>query len=105
MFNHWMRPTIFKDSLEFFNRKKTPVFILSNIDTFDVKNAIDFHKLNVKGVITSEDVQSYKPRPEMFEQALKLSNLSKDEVLHVGDSLSSVCTERFNMGIKSVWIN
>jgi 2-haloalkanoic acid dehalogenase type II len=105
MFNHWMRPTIFNDSLEFFNRNKTPVFILSNIDTFDVKTAIDFHKLKVKGVITSEDVQSYKPRPEMFEQALKLSNLSKDEVLHVGDSLSSDVNGAMNMGIKSVWIN
>lgn len=105
MFNHWMKPSIFNDSLEFFKRNTTPVYILSNIDTFDVKTAIEFHKLEVREVITSEDVKSYKPRPEMFQQALKLSNLSKDEVLHVGDSPSSDVSGAMNVGIKSVWIN
>jgi 2-haloalkanoic acid dehalogenase type II len=105
MFNHWMKPSIFDDSLEFFKQNTTPVYILSNIDTFDIKAAIEFQKLKVNGLITSEDVKSYKPRPEMFEQALKLSNLSKDEVLHVGDSLSSDVNGAMNMGIKSVWIN
>ncbi|WP_456278784.1 HAD family hydrolase [Bacillus sp. AK128] len=105
MFNHWMKPSIFNDSLYFFKRNTTPVYILSNIDTFDVKTAIEFHKLKVREVITSEDIKSYKPRPEMFEQALKLSGLSRDEVLHVGDSLSSDVTGATNVGIKSVWIN
>ncbi|MDQ0232596.1 HAD family hydrolase [Metabacillus malikii] len=41
----------------------------------------------------------------MFQKALTLSNLSKDEVLHVGDSLSSDVSGAMNMGIKSVWIN
>ncbi|KAB8129007.1 HAD family hydrolase [Gracilibacillus oryzae] len=99
MFHH------FDDSLEFFKQNKLPVYILSNIDTFDVKTAIAFHNLKVKEVITSEDVQSYKPRPEMFEKALKLSNLSKNEVIHVGDSLSSDISGAGSAGIKSVWLN
>ncbi|TYS13505.1 HAD family hydrolase [Rossellomorea vietnamensis] len=105
MYNHWMQPSIFDDSLEFFKQNNVPVYILSNIDNFDVNTAIAYHKLKVKEVITSEDVQSYKPRPEMFEKALKLCNLSKDEVLHVGDSLSSDVSGAMNVGIKSVWIN
>ncbi|TYR74353.1 HAD family hydrolase [Rossellomorea vietnamensis] len=105
MFNHWMQPSIFNDSLEFFKHNTIPVYILSNIDTFDLKKAIEFHNLKVNGLITSEDVKSYKPRQEMFEQALKISNLSKDEVIHVGDSLSSDVNGAINMGIKSVWIN
>ncbi|MBP3952529.1 HAD family hydrolase [Bacillus suaedae] len=105
LFEHWMRPSIFDDSLEFFKGNNIPVYILSNIDTFDIKTAIEFHKLKVSGLITSEDVKSYKPRPEMFERALELSNLSKDEVLHIGDSLLSDVKGAMNIGIKSVWIN
>lgn len=105
IFDHWMRPVIFDDSLEFFKQNTTPVYILSNIDTFDIKTAIEFHKLKVSGLITSEDVKSYKPRPEMFERALELSNLSKDEVLHIGDSLLSDVNGAMSIGIKSVWIN
>ncbi|WP_088103071.1 HAD family hydrolase [Halalkalibacter urbisdiaboli] len=105
MFNHWMKPSIFNDSLEFFRHNTIPIYILSNIDTFDIKTAIEFHKLKVNGLVTSEDVKSYKPRQEMFEKALKLSNLSKNEVIHVGDSLSSDVNGAKNMGIKSVWIN
>jgi 2-haloalkanoic acid dehalogenase type II len=105
MFNHWMKPAIFNDSLEFFNQNTIPIYILSNIDRSDILAAINLHNLTVKEVITSEDVKSYKPRSEMFEYALKVSNLSPEEVIHVGDSLSSDVTGAKNVGIKSVWVN
>ncbi|WP_112180469.1 MULTISPECIES: HAD family hydrolase [Paraliobacillus] len=105
MFNHWMKPSIFEDSLKFFEYNTIPIYVLSNIDTFDIKTAIEFHKLKVNGLVTSEDVNSYKPRPEMFQKALKLSNLSKNEVIHIGDSLSSDVNGAMKIGIKSVWIN
>ncbi|UOQ50582.1 HAD family hydrolase [Gracilibacillus caseinilyticus] len=105
MFNYWMKPAIYDDAAEFMKINTIPIYILSNIDTFDIRKAIEFHQLNVTEVITSEDVKSYKPRPEMFAHALKISGLSKDEVIHVGDSLSSDIGGANNAGVRSVWIN
>ncbi|WP_416150062.1 HAD family hydrolase [Salipaludibacillus sp. HK11] len=105
MFNHWMNPPIFQDSIEFINQCTFPIYILSNIDRIDISEAIKFHDLSVKDIITSEDVKSYKPRPEMFEYALKISGFVPNEVVHVGDSLSSDVAGAKNMGIKSVWVN
>ncbi|WP_100406974.1 HAD family hydrolase [Bacillus solitudinis] len=105
LFNHWMKPAIFNDSLEFFKENTIPIYILSNIDRSDILKAINLHQLKLKEVITSEDVKSYKPRSEMFTYALKQCNLSRKEVIHVGDSLSSDVTGAKNVGIKSVWVN
>ncbi|WP_245780876.1 HAD family hydrolase [Gracilibacillus orientalis] len=100
MFNHWMNPAIFQDSVEFLNQSTIPVYILSNIDRADILEAIKLHQLSVKDIITSEDVKSYKPRPEMFEHALKISGLASNEVIHVGDSLSSDIAGANKMGLK-----
>jgi 2-haloacid dehalogenase/putative hydrolase of the HAD superfamily len=105
MFDHWMKPAIFNDSLEFFKQNTIPIYILSNIDRSDILEAINLHQLIVDGLITSEDVRSYKPHSEMFEYALKVSNLSPEEVIHVGDSLSSDVRGAKNVGIKSIWVN
>jgi 2-haloalkanoic acid dehalogenase type II len=105
MFNHWIKPAIFDDAVDFFKLNKVPIYILSNIDRSDIREAINLHQLTVKEIITSEDVKSYKPRPEMFDYALKVSGLSREEVIHAGDSLSSDVTGAKNVGIKSVWVN
>ena len=105
MFHHWRNPAIFQDAVEFLSQTEIPVYILSNIDRMDITEAIKLHELSVKEIITSEDVKSYKPRPEMFEYVLKLSGLEPEEVIHVGDSLSSDVAGAKNMGIKSVWVN
>lgn len=41
----------------------------------------------------------------MCYKAFKLCNLKPDEVLHVGDSLSSDVIGAQNIGIKVAWIN
>jgi 2-haloacid dehalogenase/putative hydrolase of the HAD superfamily len=41
----------------------------------------------------------------MFEKALSLLQLSNNEVLHVGDSLSSDVQGAKNMSIPVLWIN
>jgi 2-haloalkanoic acid dehalogenase type II len=104
-YEYWQKPGIFKDSVSFIRSIKIPVYVLSNIDTEDVLKAIEFHHLEVQDVITSEDVRAYKPRSEMFLEALSRYRLDKSEVLHVGDSLSSDIQGAQNVGIKAVWIN
>jgi 2-haloalkanoic acid dehalogenase type II len=104
-FNHWQKPKIFDDSITFLNELDLPVYILSNIDTKDVEEAIRYHDIQVDGIITSEDVRSYKPRPEMFNEALKRYNLKNTEVIHIGDSLTSDVQGAQNVGIPGVWLN
>ncbi|MEC0308302.1 HAD family hydrolase [Paenibacillus lautus] len=104
-FVHWQKPGIYEDALSFFKSCELPIYIISNIDTSDVMAAIKFHSLKVTGVITSEDVRSYKPRSEIFAEALRRYELKNTEVLHVGDSLTSDVIGAQTLEIRAVWIN
>ncbi|MFD2445319.1 HAD family hydrolase [Bacillus sp. CGMCC 1.16607] len=105
MFTPWKNPAIFTDAIEFFEKNTLPIYILSNVDQSDISEAINLLHLKVDGVITSEDVRAYKPHSEMFEYALKLSGLSPEEVLHVGDSLTGDVLGANQVGIQSCWLN
>lgn len=105
MFEYWVKPPIFKESKQFFSECPVPIYIVSNIDRADILAAIEFHGLNPKDVFTSEDAKSYKPRKELFELALKETGLEADEVLHIGDSLSSDVKGANSVGIKAIWLN
>ena len=105
MFAHWVKPPIFEDSKEFFEKSPLPVYVVSNIDTADVLQAIEFHDLHPAGVFTSEDARSYKPRKELFELALRETGLKPDEVIHIGDSVSSDVKGAGALGIKALWLN
>lgn len=105
-FAHWMKPEIYTDTLSFLRIfEKLPLYILSNIDTADIVSAIDHHKLSVTSIITSEDVMSYKPRPELFLEALNRYKLKPDEVIHIGDSITSDVRGAGGLGIGTIWLN
>ena len=105
MFAYWVKPPIFEESKRFFELCPVPVYVVSNIDRDDVLQAIEYHGLKPAGVFTSEDAKSYKPRKELFEYALKCTGLSADEVVHIGDSLSSDINGAASVGIKAIWVN
>jgi HAD superfamily hydrolase (TIGR01549 family) len=105
MFNYWRKPSIFNDSKEFFEKVNVPICIVSNIDRLDIECALQYHNLNPDFIVTSEDVRSYKPRTEIFNQALSLLSLSIDEVIHIGDSISSDIFGAKQLGISAVWMN
>lgn len=106
-FEHWKKPVIFEDTKPFLEEwnGQVPLYILSNIDTEDVSNAIEYHELKVDGVISSEDVQSYKPRQEMFLEGLRRAGLQPSEVLHIGDSINNDAWGAMQCGIDAVWLN
>ena len=105
MFAHWIKPPIFEDSKAFFEKSELPIYIVSNIDTSDILQAIAYHDLKPAGVFTSEDAKSYKPRKELFELALKKTGLKENEVIHIGDSVSSDVKGAAGVGIKALWLN
>ena len=100
-----MKPPIFEESKKFFEISPLPIYIVSNIDANDVLRAIEFHQLSPSGIFTSEDAKAYKPRKELFELALNTTGLHADEVIHIGDSLSSDVKGASSVGIKAIWLN
>lgn len=52
-----------------------------------------------------QKAKAYKPRKEIFELALKSTGLHADEVIHIGDSLSSDVKGASSVGIKAIWLN
>lgn len=105
MFEHWVKPPIFEESKQFFEICSVPVYIVSNIDRADILKAIAFHGLTPAEVFTSEDAKSYKPRKELFEFALNNTGLSANQIIHIGDSLSSDIKGASSVGINAIWIN
>lgn len=105
MFAYWMAPPIFEESKSFFAASPVPVYVVSNIDRADVIAAIEFHGLKPNGIFTSEDARAYKPRKELFELALRETGLRADQVVHIGDSLSSDVHGADQAGISAIWVN
>ena len=105
LFEHWIKPPVFEETKTFFENSPLPVYIVSNIDTSDILNAIEYHGLKPSGVFTSEDARSYKPRRELFELALKETGLKPDEVIHIGDSVSSEVKGAAAVNIRALWLN
>lgn len=105
MFAHWVKPPIFLDAKSFFEKSPIPIYVVSNIDTADVMQALKYHGLTPAGVFTSEDARSYKPRKELFELALRSTGLRPEEGIHIGDSMSSDVRGAEALGIKALWLN
>ena len=56
-------------------------------------------------VVTAQQVQSYKPAHRNFEEAIRRSGLSKDQILHAGQSLYHDIAPANALGIQNVWVN
>lgn len=56
-------------------------------------------------VVFSEDYGIEKPDPRIFQIAVEKAGCSKEQLLHVGDSLINDVGGAISAGIKSVWLN
>jgi 2-haloacid dehalogenase len=56
-------------------------------------------------VVTAQQMQSYKPSFRNFEEAIRRSGLSKDQILHAGQSLYHDIAPANALGIRNVWVN
>lgn len=56
-------------------------------------------------ILISGDFGKGKPDPTIFEHALSLMELNKDEVIMVGDNLMTDILGSNRIGMKNVWIN
>ncbi|KAK4943988.1 hypothetical protein LTR10_016508 [Elasticomyces elasticus] len=109
----------FPDTVDAMNRlsKYYKLIALSNVDrdSFSRTNAGSLKDLNFWRVFTAQDIGSYKPDLRNFEYLFKHldeddkeeggSGITKDENLHVAQSLFHDHKPAKKLGISSVWIN
>lgn len=105
LFDFWQHPPLFDDAARFLSDVTVPVVVVSNIDRADIDAAIEAHRLVFDDVIASEDVRSYKPRPESYLAGLASLGMDPHEVLHIGDSTTSDVAGAAALGIPVAWVN
>ena len=105
LYEYWSRPVLFPESKEVLARCRMPICLVSNIDNAELESALRYNDLRFDLVVTSEDCRAYKPRSEMFDKALSLLGLSRNKVLHIGDSLSSDVRGAKSLRIPVLWVN
>ena len=105
LFSYWSSPKSFENTKIMLSKLTLPTCIISNIDNSNLNNALNKLQYTPDFIVTSESEKAYKPRPEMFERALRLLHLKPNEVIMVGDSLLSDVVGSSNFGIPNIWIN
>ena len=108
--NHKKYIKLFPETLPIIRKlKKTNlhVGIISDIDN-------DFQEFQFKvfgineifgSITTSEEVQSYKPEPKIFQVALNKARCQGEESIIIGDSYKKDIIGGKNMGMTTIWIN
>ncbi len=79
--------------------------ILSNIDDDLFARSARRLQVDFAAVVTAQQVGSYKPAPGHFEEALIRLAASRDEVLHVAQSLFHDIAPAKSLGFRTVWVN
>jgi 2-haloalkanoic acid dehalogenase type II len=98
----------FRDSAEFLREVGSMGYrryILSNVDNDILEETVKNHQLEIDGVVTAEEVRSYKPAKGHWIEFMSRTGCSKDEILHVAQSTFHDIIPTQQMGIPSAWVN
>ncbi|MCE7743937.1 MAG: HAD family hydrolase [Candidatus Heimdallarchaeota archaeon] len=95
---------LYEDVLPTLNtlKKKYTLGILSNGNSYPELCGLDEM---FQFTVFAQDYGMEKPDPLIFEVALKEANCTKQQIIHIGDSLESDIVGANNAGIQCVWIN
>lgn len=94
-----------RNSLAALKDKGYKLVILSNIDNEIIKKSIELIGIDFDGVVTAQEVGSYKPAHGHWEEMLKRFNTKKEEVLHVAASYVHDIIPAKEQGFDAIWIN
>ena len=84
------------------------LYVLSNVDNESFSYTHKTLEVQFDGVMTAEDIGSYKPSPRNFEYLLERlgsQGIRKDQVLHTAQSLFHDHKPANDIGLASCWIN
>lgn len=93
------------DVLAELKRKGYKLIILSNIDNEIIKRSIELIGIDFDGVVTAEEVGSYKPAYGHWQEILRRLNTQKEEILHVAASYIHDIIPATKQGFDAIWIN
>lgn len=93
------------DTLATLKDKGYKPVILSNIDNEIIKKSIKLMGIDFDGVVTAEEVGSYKPAYGHWDEMLIRFDTKKEEVLHVAASYIHDIIPAKEQGFDAVWIN
>ena len=79
--------------------------ILSNVETKTLRMSTKFLGAPFVALVTAEEVQSYKPAPAHWEEAMKRLHQPRERVLHVAGSLFHDVRPARALGFATAWIN
>ncbi|MBC7772473.1 MAG: haloacid dehalogenase type II [Pyrinomonadaceae bacterium] len=79
--------------------------VVSNIDRDLFSCSLPKLGVMLDGLVTAEDVRSYKPAPAHFRRALEVLGLPASSVLHVAQSLCHDVKPAKALGFTTVWVN
>ena len=96
----WVNAPVFPDTHRFFAGCPLPIYIITNNGQPYMEQALARNRLQAAGIISADTVHAYKPHREIFDEALRISGCTPDEVIHIGDSYSSDVVGARSAGIR-----
>ena len=101
----WVHAPLYEDVKPFFERAKLPIYVLTNDDLCYVEESMRLKELKPAGIISAEAAKACKPDPAIFNKALEVAGVSADEVLLIGDSLTSDVEPAVKLGITPIYLS
>ena len=100
--SHWVNASVFPDACTFFDQCPAPIYIITNIGYPYMERALRHNGLKAAGVVSADAARAYKPRREIFDEALRVSGCTPDEAVHIGDSYDTDAAGARVAGIRPV---
>jgi 2-haloacid dehalogenase len=86
-------------------KRRYQLWVLSNIDDSLFARTSPRLGVELDGVITAEQLRSYKPSPAHFTKLLERTGTNPHRVLHVAQSLYHDIAPASSLGFATVWVN
>jgi putative hydrolase of the HAD superfamily len=92
------------DTLDALRRRGIHLGIVSNIDDDQLAHLLEIAavKSSFDSILSSEQAQSCKPDPSIFQEALRRAGCTPQEALFVGDTLAQDIAGANHVGLQSV---
>ena len=102
---YWMYAPLYDDVKAFFEKCPYPIYIISNNGEEYIAEAMRVNDISAAGIVTADMVRAYKPHPTLFQKALEVSGCTADEVVHIGDSITSDVNGAKAVGIRPILLD
>ena len=101
----WVHAPLFEDVKPFFERTRIPIYVLSNDDQNYLEESMRLKDLHPAGIISAEIARACKPDKAIFKKALEIASVKPEEVILIGDSITSDVEPAKLLGITPVYIS